>query len=420
MRYLITILSLFCSAILLGQSQIKRVLFLGNSYTAVNNLPQLITEVAASAGDTVNYYFNLPGGYTLQGHSVNTTSLSQIMIGNFDFVVLQEQSQLPSFPISQVETNVFPYAHLLDSLINFYNPCCETVFYMTWGRKNGDASNCATWPPVCTYSGMDSLLNLRYRMMADSNDAVLSPVGAVWHYIRQNFPLIELYAADESHPSVAGSYAAACCFYSVLFRKDPTLITFDASLPAAEAANIRLAAKQVVYDSLLTWHVGEYDPSANFLFSVSGANQITFTNNSLNSTSYLWNFGDGDTSTAANPVHDFPASGLYTVTLIASHCNVSDTTVQTINAVAAGIPSAGNQNLLLTVYPNPTQNNFVIDLPQQNFSVEISDATGRKVYSEKNISGRREIDCSGFESGIYFIRAVTEKNLFYRKMVVSR
>lgn len=92
-------------------------------------------------------------------------------------------SLLPS--ISQVETDVFPYAHYLDSVINFYNPCVETAFYMTWGRKNGDASNCSFWPPVCTYDGMDSLLNLRYRMMADSNASILSPVGAVWNYIRK-------------------------------------------------------------------------------------------------------------------------------------------------------------------------------------------------------------------------------------------
>lgn len=71
------------------------------------------------------------------------------------------------------------------------------------GKKEGDAGNCPFWPPVCTYSGMDSLLNLRYRMMAEDNDALLSPVGQVWHYIRDNHPEIELYNADMSHPSSA-------------------------------------------------------------------------------------------------------------------------------------------------------------------------------------------------------------------------
>jgi hypothetical protein len=166
------------------------VLFLGNSYTYVNDLPKTIADMALSTNDTLIYDSNCPGGYTLQGHATNATSLNKIKQGNWDYVVLQEQSQYPSFPINQVETDVFPYAKLLDSLIHVSNPCAETVFYMTWGRKNGDASNCPSWPPVCTYNGMDSLLRLRYETMATSNKALLSPVSVVWKYLRTNNPLI--------------------------------------------------------------------------------------------------------------------------------------------------------------------------------------------------------------------------------------
>ena len=202
-----------------AQQQIKSVLFIGNSYTYVNDLPGLLASVAQSAGDSVIYDSNCIGGYTFQLHSTNATTLQKIAQGNFNYVVLQEQSQLPSFPISQVQSSVYPYARTLDSLITIANPCTETVFYMTWGRKNGDASNCANWPPLCTYSGMDSLLRMRYEYMANTNNAFVSPVGAVWRHIRNNYPGIELYNADESHPSIAGSYAAACTFYSIIFRK---------------------------------------------------------------------------------------------------------------------------------------------------------------------------------------------------------
>ena len=121
-----------------GQSLTKRALFLGNSYTGVNNLPQMVADVTTSTGDTLLFDSNTPGGYTLQGHSTNATSLAKIALSDWDYVVLQEQSQFPSFPISQVETDIFPYAHFLDSIINAENPCVETVFYMTWGRKNGE------------------------------------------------------------------------------------------------------------------------------------------------------------------------------------------------------------------------------------------------------------------------------------------
>jgi hypothetical protein len=139
--------------------------------------------------------------------------------------------------------------------------------------------------------GMDSLLNLRYSMMAESNMAELAPVGAVWRYLRENKPSLNLYQSDESHPSLAGSYAAACTFYSLFFRKDPTLISVDAGLPAQDAEAIRLASKNVVYSDFERWHIGEYDPKADFGYSVSENNTVYFSNNSTNKETQLWNFG---------------------------------------------------------------------------------------------------------------------------------
>jgi hypothetical protein len=239
-----------------------RVLFIGNSYTNVNNLPQLIKDVAASAGDVVIKDENTPGSTTFETHSADPVTLGKIAQGGWDYVVLQEQSQRPAFSDAQVEADVYPYAKLLDSLIIAGSPCAETIFYMTWGRKNGDAGNCAAFPPICTYSGMDSLLRIRYQKMANDNHAVVSPVGAVWRRLRGTNPGIELFNADESHPSVAGSYAAACAFYSVMFAKNPMNITSNAGVSPADAATIRAAAKAVVFDSLLYWKVGAYTPPA--------------------------------------------------------------------------------------------------------------------------------------------------------------
>ncbi|MBK9318567.1 MAG: hypothetical protein IPM91_06900 [Bacteroidetes bacterium] len=133
-------------------SQQTKILFIGNSYTASNNLPQLFTDLALSMGDTVFVDSNTPGGYTFQGHTTNATTLAKINTQPWDFVFLQEQSQLPSFSPPQVAVDVYPYARMLDSLIYVNDSCTETVFYMTWGRKYGDAGNCANWPPVCTFT----------------------------------------------------------------------------------------------------------------------------------------------------------------------------------------------------------------------------------------------------------------------------
>lgn len=382
----------------------------------------MVADVALSAGDTLFFDSNTPGGYTLEGHSTNETSLNKIKSGDWDFVVLQEQSQRPSLPIAQVMEDVFPYARILDSIINEFNPCCETVFYMTWGRKNGDVSNCDIWPPVCTYEGMDSLLNLRYRMMADSNDAILSPVGAVWHHIREHYPEIELYSADESHPSVAGTYAAACCFYSSLFRKDPEIISFNPSLPPAESAHIRTAAREMVFDSLMNWHIGEYDPVSGFSYAENENLQVAFLNSSENASEYLWEFGDGETSITTDPVHDYASPGVYNVKLKASHCLVQDSIIQTVNVGLSDINEPIYQNSTWTITPVPANEFLNIN---HNYSgtlnFAIADQVGRIVKSGTIDDPETQVVISTLPAGLYILQLFDSvTSLGQRKFIIVR
>ncbi|MCF8254854.1 MAG: T9SS type A sorting domain-containing protein [Bacteroidia bacterium] len=404
MKSIFTYILFLISFFALGQSQTKRVLFLGNSYTYVNNLPQTLADMAKSTGDSLITDNNTPGGYTLQQHASDPASLSRISFGNWDFVVLQEQSQFPSFPIQQVEEEVFPYAHILDSTIKVYNPCGETMFYMTWGRKNGDASNCAFWPPVCTYAGMDSLLNLRYRMMAENNQAVLSPVGELWKYLRQNYPSLELYQGDESHPSEAGTYAAACSFYSVVFRKDPSEIGFNGNLSASDANNIKLAAKLIVYDSLLKWHIGEYDPKPKFMAATTGFKQISFTNQSLNAETYHWDFGDGDSSNEENPIHEYSSAGNYEVSLSASRCLQTEKLTQTIEVITTGLIAHQQANLDIRIYPNPSSGLFQIsNNSNQKIDYIVLNQLGKELKRGSLNQDESAIDLSSLADGIYFL-----------------
>ena len=113
MKHLFILLAV-CALVSSSQAQdTTRVLFLGNSYTYYNDLPQLLTDLAADMGHVVETAANTPGGYTLQGHASNDTSLDLIAEGGWDFVVLQEQSQIPSFPDFQVEADFFPAAEYL-------------------------------------------------------------------------------------------------------------------------------------------------------------------------------------------------------------------------------------------------------------------------------------------------------------------
>ncbi len=397
-----------------GQNEIKRVLFVGNSYTSVNNLPLMVSQVVSSAGDSIEFKSNTPGGSTFNNHSQNSTTLAYIAESNWDFVVLQEQSQLPSFPNSQVETECFPYAHLLDSLINQYNPCSETVYYMTWGRKNGDASNCPSWPPVCSYEGMDSLLNLRYTQMANDNHGIISPVSVVWRYLINN-SAIELYSSDESHPSVAGTYAAACTFYSILFRKDPTLITFNSSLSNSDAQQIRNATKLNVYDSLQKWNVGNYDPKANFNFATNGLD-VAFTNLSTLSDHYDWNFGDGSNSSEMSPTHSYLTNNSYNVTLKTSRCNQTDSITKTITITPQGVLSKHDSEFQF--YPNPYIEKVNIKIPTTYLGgvMVIKNQLGQIVYSTPINSSESSIT-NTLTPGIYHLTltdAFSKKSFTYK------
>ena len=295
------------------------VLFLGNSYTGVNNLPQIIHDVALSAGDTLVFDSYTPGGYQLIDHSLDIISQNKIMNGGWDYVVIQGQSQEP-ITFSH-DFNIGGSG--LNNLIKQYNPCAVTVPYMTWGRKNGDASNCANFPVMCTYQGMDTTIRNRYLSLTNFINGEVSPVSVVWNYLRQNYPNIELYQPDESHPSAAGSYAAACCFYASLFKKDPTLITFDFGLSLSDASIIKNAVKTQVFDSLQLWDFKRL-PISNFNYQIgSGVNEVIFNPISQGvQQTYFWDFGDGDTSSIINPTHSYLADGTYTVSLTTTNCDL--------------------------------------------------------------------------------------------------
>jgi len=310
----------------------RHVLFLGNSYTGVNNLPQIVHDVALSAGDTLVFDSNSPGGYQLVDHHLDSVSRSKIMAGGWNYVVIQGQSQEPIVATSQFNNG----ASALHNLVKQYNPCAVTMPYMTWGRKNGDAANCPFFPVMCTYQGMDTTLRNRYQSITTTINGELSPVSVVWQYIRQHHPTIELYQADESHPSAAGSYAAACCFYSSIFKKDPTLITFNFGLDTTVASLIRNAAKIQVFDSLQRWDYKRL-PESDIRYHVGpGMNEAVFGAVSHGvRQNYFWDFGDGDTSSLSNPTHSYAADGTYLVSLTATTCDLqglhtafSDTVIQ--------------------------------------------------------------------------------------------
>lgn len=202
-----------------ASAEAPRVLFIGNSFVYVNDLPGGLVKIARSLGGDLVVDSDSTGGSTLERHARDEGTRRKLAAGGWDFVVLQEQSQRPSFPSEQVAREVVPFALELNGLVRAGDKKTRTVFYETWGRKDGDASNCAQVPEVCTYAGMQDRLSATYADLARRTSAVLAPVGTAWRKVRLAHPEIPLYDGDGIHPSPQGTYLAACVFYAVFFRK---------------------------------------------------------------------------------------------------------------------------------------------------------------------------------------------------------
>ena len=182
-------------------------LFIGNSFTARNDLPGLIAGLAATRGKTLRHRLIIAGGASLRTHWNAGGALTAVREGGYDAVVLQEQSTLPVKNAGRMHENV----RLFDEAITAAG--AETVLYMTWARRNAPESQQA--------------ISDAYTAIGRELGATVVPVGLAWqHFLGQHEQPV-LHDRDQSHPTPAGSYLAACAFLAVLFGENPVGIASD-------------------------------------------------------------------------------------------------------------------------------------------------------------------------------------------------
>lgn len=218
-----------------------RTLFLGNSYTGYNNLPFIFQNLAESGGHPSVIDYNPPGGFWLEDHVADQRSIGKISLGGWDYVILQEQSQVPTIDHWRYNS-MYPSADYLDSTITANGG--NTAFFMTWGRRNGGQQSIGGYssPVFEDYFHMQDSLASAYTEISEMLSATLCPVGLCWATAVTLDPEIELWAPDEAHPSLLGSYLAACTFYGVFFDESPVGLSYTAGLTAEEAAFLQNAA----------------------------------------------------------------------------------------------------------------------------------------------------------------------------------
>ena len=174
--------------------------------------------------------------------------------------------------------------------------------------------------------------------------------------------------------------------------------------------------------------------SANFTSNVDtvflqGQGAAIFTNTSANANSYLWNFGDGNTSTLVSPVHIYSDSGTYTIELTAINYNCTTSTTNTIVVISVNVSDKlESENVDVNLFPNPNDGQFNLKtngLINQQYFLRIFDGSGRNVYQESvnfNQINQKQIILNNLSSGLYFIQIMSENNdfIYNNKFIINK
>ncbi|HVK10654.1 MAG TPA: hypothetical protein VM597_17945 [Gemmataceae bacterium] len=214
-----------------GRGPLK-ALFIGNSFTARNDLPGLVARLAEARGKSLDHRLISAGGASLRMHWNAGQAAEAIRDGGYDAVVLQEQSTLPVKNATRMHENV----RLFDGVIKAAG--ASTVLYLTWARLNSPNSQQA--------------ITDAYTAIGKELGATVAPVGVAWQRFLWNNTEPVLHDRDQSHPTVAGSYLAACVFLSALFNESPVGIDADVTGLSAEDQSALQAAAWQVWESAAT------------------------------------------------------------------------------------------------------------------------------------------------------------------------
>jgi hypothetical protein len=228
----------------------QRILFIGNSYTGVNQLPKIFQKIVASAGHTVPVIqASHPGGRTLEQHLTIPTSTQKIDEGKWDVVILQGQSQEAS--LSEVNEGIqksfLTSGKSLCDMIRKKSPDARIVWYQTWARhadywKNPKSDLAIGKSPEDMMSRNQKWYG---RLVKDNAGSVVARVGEAWAGYYRDHPDKDLHVADNSHPTFAGSYLAGLVLYQTIYHTAVAKITYRGSLSEDAALDLQKAAAVV-------------------------------------------------------------------------------------------------------------------------------------------------------------------------------
>lgn len=216
-----------------------RVLFIGNSLTFYNDLPNMFSQLAHSGKHKVAVGMYAQGGWALEDHAKSAESINTIQSQKWTYVVLQEHSQFPAVEGWRLY-NMYPAARTLAGQIR--DTGATPLFYLTWARRNG-------FPEygMYDYESMQTQVNSGYYGIASELSVPVVPVGSAWRLALAEHAELTLFQDDGNHPTEQGSYLAACVFYEAIFQESPVGLKYRGNLSKETATTLQTIASEINY-----------------------------------------------------------------------------------------------------------------------------------------------------------------------------
>ena len=181
--------------------QDTRVLFIGNSYTYGNRLPQMVQALATAKRCRLKADMHTKGGASFGSHWQDEKAKAKLTGGDWDVVFLQDQSLMPVMaPADTIRHGTLWVEQVKKKQ-------ARAILFMTWARKGQPE--------------MQKGLTATYCRLAKASGAEVAPVGLAWAKMIQDKPNIVLHAKDGSHPNLTGSYLAACVMFAAVYNVTP-------------------------------------------------------------------------------------------------------------------------------------------------------------------------------------------------------
>ncbi|WP_261511057.1 PKD domain-containing protein [Chryseobacterium paludis] len=375
-------------------SQTDNVLFIGNSITYFNDMPELFKSISISKGKNVGVTSHTVGGAGFLNHVNDAALFQKIRSKNYKYVVMQPGTG-ESAGVSNPVILTAERGRIIRDSIKKYSPCSKIFLYeIPYGVP---AQN-----DYATYFAYQKIIKDSITKMSNLMQVEMIPAGeaARAHYTAtQDLALHGSY--NDIHPGLQGSYLVASTIYATIFQTSVFPSTFYGGLAQDKAEYYQQIAGNTFLNNPAQWNTNIFHLNANFLVTGSGQN-IDLQNQSTNYSSVNWNFGDGTVSTATNPTHHYSYPGIYTITLTVNKNLCSETISKQVDTNLLSVTE--NKTSKFELYPNPVENTAFIKTTKPIKEITVYSMDGRKIrtFPDLNIMNGK-IDFSILTKGVYIL-----------------